>query len=80
MKNFLRTGCRIRRNPKLTSCSIVEVYTIADGTPKDGGIKKSQSITCCQLIKTREYGIMFENGDCHKRETTNNHVLQRVLI
>lgn len=48
------------------------------GTSENGGIKKRRYITCCQFLKTQTEGrIMIEKRDRKKRETTNNHVLQK---
>lgn len=68
------------RSMKLTSCSIVEVHTVANGTSKNGCIEKSQKITICKLVITPKNRIVIKNGDCKKRETTNHHVLQWVLL
>lgn len=62
----------------MTFCCIVEKYTIAYSTSKNGSIQECQNIISSEFLKTpSDSRIMIKNGECHKREATNNHVLQQ---
>lgn len=69
---------KLHSNTEMTFRCTVEVYTIADSTSENGGIQKCQHIRSSELHKTPIYSrFMIKNTECHKRETTDNHVLQQ---
>lgn len=62
----------------MTFCCAVEVYTITNSTPENGGIKECQHIRSSELLENPIGSrIMIKNGEYNKRETTDNHMLQQ---